>query len=30
MNPHHVRVVAIVLAAVLVIGAAATLLDQII
>jgi hypothetical protein len=30
MNPHQVRVVAIVLAAVLVIGAAATLLDQII
>jgi hypothetical protein len=29
MNPHQVRVVAIVLAAVLVIGAAATLLDQI-
>jgi hypothetical protein len=29
MNPHQVRVVAIILAAVLVIGAAATLLDQI-
>jgi hypothetical protein len=29
MNPHQVRVVAVVLAAVLVIGAAATLLDQI-
>ena len=29
MNQHQVRVVAIVLAAVLVIGAAATLLDQI-
>ena len=29
MNPHQVRVVAAVLAAVLVIGAAATLLNQI-
>jgi hypothetical protein len=30
MNPHQVRVVALVLVAVLVIAAAATLLDQII
>ena len=29
MNPHQVRVVAVVLAVVLVIGAAATLLNQI-